>query len=145
MRFLPTLVISLVLVACSAAPVARSTPQLQAAARTPHAEFLLTQSATDFRTHNTSDQIHFQNVRVGHVLSASGEAEYILCGQFDATQEDGQTQASFFVTIDTNGGTHGYDLLIEGQVPSLCQDKSLAWDTEGDLSAELQGKFDALK
>jgi hypothetical protein len=144
MRYPPTLLITLVLVACSAAPVSRSTPQLQAAAKTPHVEFLLTQSATDFHTHHPSDPIHFQNVRVGHVLSASGEAQYILCGQFDATPENGQTEPAFFVTIDTNGGTHGYDLLLGGQVPRLCQEPSLVWESEGDLSAVLQSKFDAL-
>lgn len=66
MRYLAIPLITLFLVTCSAASVARSAPQLQAAANAPPpVNFLLTKFVADFHTHHPSDRIHFHDVRVG--------------------------------------------------------------------------------
>lgn len=143
MRYLAIPVITLFFVTCSAASIARSPSKAQAAAKAPPVDFLLTKAATDFHNQHPSDPIHFHDVRLGHVSSSDGAVRHILCGEFERARENGKGERTFFVTIDTAGGPHGYDLQLGGQVASLCREASLVWDNEGDLSAALQRTFDA--
>ena len=45
-------------------------------------EFLLTSAATDFHTQRPAGPVRFREVRVGHVMTPSGEDQYRLCGEF---------------------------------------------------------------
>src|SRR2546427_9319729 len=103
MRYLAMLFTTLGLAACSTAPVTRSeseavsptqvvAPELQQASIDSVVQFLLTAAATDFRTHRPPDPLRFRDVRIGHVVSPSGNEQYILCGQFLPVQEGGNAE-----------------------------------------------------
>src|SRR5262245_53167457 len=53
-------------------------------------QFLLTSAATDFHSHRRLDPVRFRDVRIGHVMTASGEKQYRLCGQFLPAREAGK-------------------------------------------------------
>ena len=138
MRYLAVLFATLVLAGCSGAPVTRS----ESKAVSPAVEqFLLTAAATDFHTHRPPDPVRFRDVRIGHVLSASGEEQYMLCGQFLPAQEGGKSEWTPFATIKTSG----YEQWIGTQAASFCQRSSVLWDKEGDLSSSLQSRLDSLR
>ena len=91
MRYLAVLFATLVLAACSMAPVTCSesqavsatqvlAPELQKASIDSVVQFLLTAAATDFHAHRPPDPIRFRDVRIGHVITPSGEKQYVLCG-----------------------------------------------------------------
>lgn len=138
MRPLAILVAALVLAACGTASVTRSASELQGASLDPIVEFLLTSAATDFHTHPPS-AVRFRNVRLGHIMTPGGEAQYLLCGQFLPEQEGGKAEWTSFATIKTSGyeqwiGDSGY-----------CKSSSVRWDKVGDLSASLQNRLDSLR
>src|SRR5258705_4087629 len=92
MRYLAVLFATIVLAACSTAPGTRSgsqtaspaqvlTPELQKASTDPVVQFLLAAAATDFHAHRPPDPVRFRDVRIGHVMSPSREAQYMLCGE----------------------------------------------------------------
>jgi hypothetical protein len=152
MRYLAALLATLVLAACSTAPVARSDPQ--AAIPTPVlapdpqkasidlvVQFLLTAAATDFHTHGPSEPVRFRDVRIGHVMTPSGEEQYMLCGQFLLAQEGGNAEWTPFATIKTSG----YEQWNGAQAAGFCQRSSVIWDKEGDLSSSLQSRLDSLR
>lgn len=137
MRYPAILCSTLVLAACSKAPVTRNDSQPVSPAVV---EFLLTSAATDFHTHRPPDPVHFRDVHVGHVKTSSGEDQYMLCGQFLPGQESGSAEGTPFVTIKTSG----YEQYVGAQAAaSYCQRPSVIWD-EGDLSTSLQSRFDSL-
>src|SRR4029453_14498787 len=114
MRYLAVLFAALVLAACSTVPVTRSgsqaaspaqvlTPELQKASIDPVVQFLLTAAATDFHTHRPPDPVRFRDVRIGHVVTPTGEERYMLCGQFLPAQEGGKAEWTPFATIKTSG------------------------------------------
>ena len=138
MRYLAVLFATLVLAACSTAPVSRS----QSKAVSPAVvQFLLTAAANDFHTHRPPEPVRFRDVRVGHVMSPTGEEQYRLCGQFLPAPQGGKAEWTPFVTIKTSG----YEQYIGAQAAGFCQDSSVIWDKEGDLSASLQSRFDSLR
>ena len=152
MRYLAVLFATLVLAACSTAPVTRSgsqavsptqvlTPELQKASIDPVVQFLLTAAATDFHRHRPPDPVRFRDVRIGHVMTPSGEEQYMLCGQFLPAQEGGNAEWTPFATIKTSG----YEQWLGAQATGFCQRSSVIWDKEGDLSSLLQSQLDSLR
>ena len=152
MRYLAVLFATLVLAACSMAPVTRSesqavsatqvlAPELQKASIDSVVQFLLTAAATDFHAHRPPDPIRFRDVRIGHVITPSGEKQYVLCGYFLPAQEGGKAEWTRFATIKTSG----YEQWIGGQAAAFCQDSSVIWDKVSDLSSSLQSRLDSLR
>jgi hypothetical protein len=80
-------------------------------------------------------------VRVGHVMSPTGEEQYRLCGQFLPAQQGGKAEWTPFATIKTSG----YEQYIGAQAAGFCNDASVIWDKEGDLSSSLQSRLDSLR
>jgi hypothetical protein len=139
MRYPAVLFPTLVLAACGTAPVTGRDSQ---AASPAVVQFLLTSAATDFHTHRPPDPVRFRDVRIGHVKTPSGEAQYMLCGQFLPAQGAGNAEWAPFVTIKTSG----YEQYIGAQAEaSYCQRPSVVWDTEGDLATLLQSRLDSLR
>src|ERR1700730_105895 len=134
MRYLAVLFATLVLAGCSKAPVTRSESQ---PVSPTVVQFLLTAAASDFHTHRPSDPVRFRDVRIGHVMTPSGEEQYMLCGQFLPAQEAGKAEWTPFATIKTSG----YEQWIGAQAARFCQDSSVIWDKD-DLSSSLQSRLD---
>ena len=152
MRYPAILFATLGLAACSTAPVTRSEPQpvspaqvlapeLQKAPIDSVVQFLLTAAATDFHTHRPPDPVRFRDVRIGHVMTSSGEEQYMLCGQFLPAQEGGKAAWTPFATIKTSA----YEQWIGAHATVFCKDSSVIWDKAGDLSSSLQTRLDSLK
>jgi hypothetical protein len=138
MRNTAVLFATLVLAACSKAPVTRTDSQPASPAVV---QFLLTSAASDFHIHRPPGSVRFRDVRVGHVKTPSREDQYMLCGRFLPGQESGGNEGTPFVTIKTSG----YEQYIGAQAEaSYCQRPSVIWNEEGDLSASLQSRFDSL-
>ena len=131
MRNLSTLLLAMVLSACSTAPVPK------APSETP-LDYLLSSAAKDFRTH-APHPARFRGVRFGHLTNADGTTQYRLCGEFLALDQTGQAQWMPFVTIRTSG----YEQYVGAQGKSFCED--LTPDSEEDLSSSLQRRFESLK
>ncbi len=104
-------------------------------------QFLLTSAATDFHAHRPSDPGRFRDVRMGHIMTPAGEPRYMLCGQCLAVQEGGSVEWMPFVTIKTSG----YEQMLGRQAADYCQDSSMIWDREGDLSSLLQSRLETLR
>jgi len=152
MRYLAAFLATLVLTACSMAPVTRIESRAVSSARVPAPEgqktpidsvvqFLLTSAATDFHTHRPPDPARFRDVRIGHVRTPSGEEQYMLCGQFLPAQAGGKAEWTPFATIKTSG----YEQWIGAQAEAFCQGSSVIWDKVGDLSSSLQSRLDSLR
>jgi len=152
MRYLAAFLATLVLTACSMAPVTRIESRAVSSARVPAPEgqktpidsvvqFLLTSAATDFHTHRPPDPARFRDVRIGHVMTPSGEEQYMLCGQFLPAQAGGKAEWTPFATIKTSG----YEQWIGAQATAFCQGSSVIWDKVGDLSSSLQSRLDSLR
>ena len=152
MRYLAILFTTLGLAAGSTAPVARSesqavspsqalAPELQQASMDSIVHFLLTAAATDFRTHRPPDPVRFRDVRVGHVVTPSGQKKYMLCGQFLPAQEEGRAEWTPFATIKTSG----YEQWIGAQAAGFCHGSSVIWDKLGDLSSALQSRLASVR
>ena len=149
MRYVAVLFAMLGFAACRAAPASRSEqvvsatevagPALHDASLDAIAEFLLTAAATDFHTHHPPDPVRFRDVRIGHVMTPTGEAQYRLCGQFLPSRETGKAEWTPFATIKTSG----YEQWIG--TAGVCQDSSVIWDKLGDLSSSLQSRLDSLR
>jgi len=151
-RYLEIIFATLVLAACSTAPVTRSesqevspthmpAPELQKTSMDSVVQFLLTAAATDFHTHRPPDPVRFRDVRIGHVVTPRGEEQYLLCGQFLPAQEGGKAEWTPFATIKTSG----YEQWIGAHAAVFCQGSSVIWDTVGDLSSSLQSRLDSLR
>lgn len=135
MRYWAVLFVTLGLAACSTAPVTRS------ASIDPVVQFLITSAATDFHTHRPPDPVRFRDVRLAHVMTPSGEEQYLLCGQFLPAQEGDNAKWMPFATIKTSG----YEQWIGAQAAGFCQGSSVIWDKVGDLSSSLQSQLDSLR
>jgi hypothetical protein len=152
MRYLVVLFATLVLAACSTAPVTRSESPAVSPAQVPAPEpekasvdsvvqFLLTAAATDFHTHRPPDPVRFRDVRIRHSMTPSGQEQYMLCGQFQTSQEGGKAEWTPFATIKTSG----YEQWIGAQAAGFCQGSSVISDKEGNLSSSLQSRLESLR
>jgi len=141
MRYLAVLFATLGLAACSRAQVPRSESQAGSPTRDAAVRFLLTAAATDFHAHRLPDPVRFRDVRIGHVMTPSGEEQYRLCGQFLPAQEGGKAEWTPFATIKTSG----YEQWIGAQAAGFCQGSSLKWDQVADLASSLQSGLDSLR
>lgn len=140
MRYL-VLFATLGLAACGTAPVTRSESQAVSPTRVSIVRFLLAAAATDFHAHRPPDPVRFRGVRIGHVMTPSGEAQYRLCGQFLPAPEGGKAAWTPFATIQTSG----YEQWIGARAADFCQGSSFIWDKVGDLSSALQSRLDSLR
>jgi hypothetical protein len=120
------------------APVTRSESQ---AVSPTVVQFLLTAAATDFHTHRPQGPVRFRDVRIGHVMTTSGEKQYRLCGQFLPAREAGKAEWTPFATIKTSG----YEQYTGAQAAAFCQDSSVTWANVDDLSSSLQSRLDSLR
>jgi hypothetical protein len=138
MRRLPILLLAALLAACAtSAPTGtpRATgPAATAAAASPK-DYLLDSSASDFRTHPPTP-LGFRNVRYGQ-FDADGVVSHRLCGEFEVTRADGRPEWVKFATLKTSG----YEQWLGDT--TYCSGKA-QW-MPGDLSAELQRRFDATR
>lgn len=152
MRYLVVLFATLVLAACSTAPVTRRESPAVSPTQVPAHErqnasvdsvvqFLLKAAATDFHTHRPPDPVRFRDVRIGHMMTPSGEEQYMLCGQFLPAQEGSKAEWTPFATIKTDP----YEQWIGHQAAGVCQSSSVNWDKVGDLSSSLQSRLDSLR
>ena len=103
-------------------------------------EFLLTSAAADFHAHARPRARSFRRVRSGYLVSPDGARQYRLCGEFLPAEGGGEAQWTSFATIKTSG----YEQYVGGQSASFCAGPTMTWD-EGDLSAALQSRLDALR
>ncbi len=151
MRYFAVLLCTVVLAACSTAPVTRSesqavspaqgiAPELQKTSMDSIVQFLLTSAATDFHTHGPANIVRFRDVRIGHVMTPGGEKQYMMCGEFLPAQEGGKAEWMPFATIKTSG----YEQWIGAQATVFCRGSSAIWDKVGDLSTSLQSRIDSL-
>lgn len=152
MRYLAILSAAFFLAACTAAPVKRSESRAGSPAQVPAPELqqvsldsivasLLAAAATDFHTHRPPDPVRFRGVRIGHVMTSRGDAQYLLCGEFLPAQEGANAEWTPFATIKTAP----YEQWIGPQAAGLCQNASVIWDEVGDLSSSLQSRLDSLR
>ena len=141
MQHRAVLLAALVLTACGPAPAPRSESGPQDASIKPIVEFLISSAATDFHTHRPPDPSRFRDVRLGHVMTSSGEKQYLLCGQFLAAQEGGKSEWTSFATIKTTP----YEHWMGAQAEALCLRSSITWDKAGDLSSALQSRLDSMR
>jgi hypothetical protein len=140
MRF-RAMLFAIVLVACGTTASSRAEPEPRDASLDTVVQFLIESAATDFHTHRaTSNPGRFRNVRVGHVTTANGEKQYLMCGEFLPVSDAGKTEWLHFATIKTSG----YEQWIGGQSIGFCKG-SVVWDKVGDLSAALQSRLTSLR
>lgn len=151
MRYLPVLFTTIVLAACSTAPVTGNdtqaasptqvrAPELQKASIDSALQYLLVSAATDFRAHGPSPA-GFRDVRFGHFMNPNGQTLYILCGQFLPVRDEDKAEWVTFATIKTSG----YEQWIGAHAEGFCQYSSVIWDKAGDLSSLLQSRLDSLR
>src|SRR6476661_4442762 len=142
MRFLTILLTTIGLAACRVAPGTRAESQAVSSTQVPAPElqtvvqFLLTTAANDFHTHRPPEPVRFRDVRIGHVVTPTGQEHYMLCGQFLPAQEGGTAQWTAFATIKTSP----YEQWIGAPAAGFCQGTSVVWDKVGDLSPSLQSR-----
>lgn len=152
MRALTLLVVCLLVSACSSAPVAHPEPYAAETAdlQAPRPQTqlndvviqgLLTASATDFHASRPSDPGRFRSVRIGHLTTDDGNAQYLLCGEFLASRSPNGFEWQPFATNRTSD----YEQWLGGQAQSLCQRPSITWDGDADLSLSLQERLDSLR
>ena len=126
------------LAACRATPVTHDEPPPQTSSIDPIVEFLMTSAATDFHKQQSTSPDRFRDVRIGHLLTPTGDKQYLMCGQFHEPRSVVWTQ---FATIKTSG----YEQWIGAQAARFCQGSSVRWDTAGDLSSTLKSRVDSLQ
>jgi hypothetical protein len=150
MRYIVTLLVTLVFAACSRAPASHNQSQAESAGLAPDAqkastdspvEFLLTASASDFHAHRRAFSTRFRGVRFGRFMTPAGAQQYMLCGEFLPQQEPDKAEWSPFATIRTSG----YEQYVGAQAASFCQRPQVVWDKDEDLSSTLQNRFDSLR
>lgn len=98
-------------------------------------EFLIASAVKDFRAHGPKFVSKFRNVRVGRIPVSEGELNSLMCGEFENDKKGWDK----FATIKTSD----YEQWIGGG--GFCENVSVQWDADRDLTAELQKRFDAGK
>jgi len=152
-RFCQTLMIAaLALAGCSTAAGTRSNAAaaettlspattLQEPTMASAMQFLLASAAADFHAHPPVAAIRFHGVRIGHLMTAEGARQYLLCGEFSSARDSSHRGPTPFATIKTSG----YEQSLGAQAKAMCQRDSLTWDSDDDLSPLLQHQFDATR
>ena len=152
LHYIVTSLLALLLTACSTtpsdpSPSSRESISRQASASGEHLESvtqsLLGYAASDFRAHSPA-VAQVRNVRVGHVLTAKGQKQYLVCGEFLPAHSEGQGEWTTFATIKTDP----YEQWLGGQAESWCQNSKVKvnWEKNGgDLSSALRSRLDSLK
>lgn len=141
MRYLAALLAVLMLAACGTAHGPRSGTPAGSADSAQAAQFLIHASAADFQAHRPPDPVRFRDVRLGHVMTARGEAQYMLCGEFLAAEAGGKAEWTRFATIKTSD----YEQWLGAQAAGFCDGPAVIWDKAGDLSNALQGELQSLR
>src|SRR3954452_19347226 len=110
LRYILTWFLALLLTACSTTPsdLSTSSRELTSGQASASGEQLdsVTQSllqfaASDFGAHSPAIA-HVRNVRVGHVLTARGQKQYLLCGEFVPAKSERKGEWTPFATIKTD-------------------------------------------
>ena len=149
LRYLVASLVTLLFAACSTTPAPRG--QLQPASPGQVAaseeqldsviQLLLADAASDFHSHRSPSVAYVRGVRIGHVRSADGAKQYMLCGEFLPAQREGKVEWTPFATIKTSG----YEQWLGAQAANLCQRSTVIWDSERDLSSSLQIRLDSMR
>ena len=150
MRYPALLLPILALAACGVVSVTHTQSQPASATQAPApasqntstdsvVQFLLTAAAKDFHAHGPLGR--FRDVRIGHVMTPTGQPQYLLCGQILPVDAGGKAEWTPFATIKTSG----YEQWIGTQAANFCQRSSMVWDNVGDLSSSLQSRLDSLR
>ena len=100
-------------------------------------QFLVAAASADFHQQNRETALRFRKTYFGQSANASGEQLFLLCGEF---QQASQNEWTPFVTIRTSG----YEQWIGAQATAFCNDTTITWHREQDLSAVLQSEYDGL-
>ena len=150
LRYLVPSFLFLLLTACStthpaASPSPRESSSGQAYASGERldsvTQTLLGYAASDFRAHSAA-VAQVRNVRVGHVLTAKGQKQHLLCGEFLPAHSEGEREWTTFATIETDP----YEQWLGGQAESWCKHSKVNWEKNvGDLSSALRSRLDSLK
>jgi hypothetical protein len=151
MRYAVVLSATLCLAACDKAPVpgnqssagntAAVDPRGQDAAVDSIVQFLISAAATDFDTHRPPDPVRFRDVRLGHLMTDSGERRYLLCGFYLPAQGGGGAEWTPFATIRTDP----YEQWLGSQASGYCQGSAITWDSADDLSSLMWSRFASLR
>lgn len=152
MRHLVVMLTAMVLMACSRPPETNDvTPTRDSGSDSQTAtnagfsgelpvDFLLAAAAADFKTHGpmASD---VRNVRLGREQTQSGEAQYVLCGEFLPAEEGDEAEWWPFATLKTSD----YEQWLGAQAMGICRQSSVIWDEIGDLTSQLRERLDNTK
>ena len=149
LRYLVASLITLLFTACSTTPAPRGQVQPASPAQVSASDgqldsiiqYLLAEAASDFRSHRPPSVARVRNVRIGHVPSADGAKQYMLCGEFLPGQGEGKVEWTPFATIKTSG----YEQWLGAQAANRCQRSTVIWDSERDLSSSLQTRLDSMQ
>ncbi|WP_460975710.1 hypothetical protein [Spirosoma knui] len=99
--------------------------------------FLLDASAKDFHHSKTLSPVSFRQVRIGYLITATVNKQYILCGEFRSIDKNEWIP---FATIQTSN----YEQWIGNQTLPFCQNPKITWANLKDLSSTLKNRLDAL-
>ena len=125
----------------AASPAPANTSPARRASIDPPVQLLLATAAKDFHAHQPPYPARFRDVRVGRTVAPDGTERYMLCGQFLPTEGKGEHEWTPFVTIKTSD----YEQLLGAQAASFCEQPSIIWEDQEDLSASLQSLLDSLR
>jgi hypothetical protein len=134
-RIAPILLLATSLAACTTSAPADTPRAARAAAASP-TDFLLDSAAADFRAHPPRPSA-FRNVRYGQSIGADGVVSHRLCGEYQVARTDAAPEWAAFATLKTSG----YEQWLGDT--AYCRGE-IQW-VPGDLSAELQRRFDATR
>lgn len=147
MRTLAAFCVACLLAGCGSDQAPRSQPQAantapaQRASSEPPEQLLLAASAKDFHAHQPPYPARFRDVRFGHIVRPDGTKLYLLSGQFQPTQAKGEPEWTPFATIKTSD----YEQLLGVQAKSYCEQTSIVWEEQKDLSSSLKSQLDSLQ
>ncbi len=140
MRLIAILFCTFILLGCNSTPDKRTGSVKPDSDNDSIVQFLLNSAASDFRANGPS-VASLRNVRMGYIVTSSGEKQYRLCGEYLGAGE--QTEAGWtpFATIKTVD----YEQWIGNQALVFCNDTLMHWIEADGLSAKLQSKLDSLR
>lgn len=140
MRVITILFCAFILLGCNSTPDTRTASPKTNSDINSIVEFLLNSAASDFDTNGPS-VANLRNVRVGYLLTSSGEKQYRLCGEYLGADERAEPSWTPFATIKTVD----YEQWIGNQALVFCNDTLMHWIEVDGLSAKLQDQLDTLR